>query len=66
MKPLGKPIIIGERMQLTEEQAMKAISMLSEALELVLYAYDKDIVVDDDMIESLRKIVLGSKELLSE
>ncbi|MNU58855.1 hypothetical protein D3C71_480030 [compost metagenome] len=53
-------------MQLTEEQAMKAISMLSEALELVLYAYDKDIVVDDDMIESLRKIVLGSKELLSE
>jgi hypothetical protein len=51
-------------MQLSNEQLVRLAGMLSEALETVLYAYDKDIVVDDDMVKALRKVVLNSKELL--
>ncbi|MNY23011.1 hypothetical protein D3C86_1566540 [compost metagenome] len=52
-------------MPLSNEQLTKVATMLTEALECVLYAYDKDIVVDDTVVEALRKIHENSKELLA-
>ena len=53
-------------MQLNNDQLVQLAKALNESLETVLYAYDKDIVVDDDMIQAMRAIVLKSKVLLGQ
>lgn len=52
-------------MPLSNEELILLAQGLTEALEAVLYAHEKDILVDDDMIQTLYRIHHNAVGLLA-
>lgn len=51
-------------MALNEAQTKLLAEALLESLEVVLYAYYKDVVVSDDIVERLQSVAVNARELL--
>lgn len=51
-------------MSLNEAQTKALAEALLESLEVVLYAYHKDIVVTDDIVGRLQSVAVNARELL--